>query len=754
MVPTKITSNTIRTLLSGVAATFLIGCGGGGGGTASATGVPTQSYAVSIVDDNVVGATVSAPECATFTKNGSGSYTLKECIATPSTITAVGGFVDMDGDGIQDTDEASQTAPLILKVSQSGLTDGFTVTPFSTLASQETDLASLAAALGVNQSDLFKDNPNNRNLMRSVNAILISAREAGITKYDIFVKDLKDQIKGASGTAGINKLIVAKQYMVTNIDLYTKKYGVVFSGFVDDTANLNFTSNPLTTVKNTNTVPAKTVRLSGFVYDNTIADANITIYDGSEEVGSGQSNSQGRYSIDIDVALLATSKVLKFEAISGTTKLIAYITTDELKGGSFGSKVSSGTVEDLIISNVTTAKAVLVDKINAAAQSNAAVMIQTKLIVETMYAAKILEIASAIRNVVDDKKAIVVGNNTLDLAIAVAFGTANTSTYTDHSDEIANDPLLSEQLNSTSTVVAGTTTMRSMMEGKTFYQFDYDPYFSTLNSTPFTYSTNEIKTDGTGKFIYYNPLETASASYKDDTIPIVSDINTTIVPWFSYKDEILPTGTFKWSGDGSALYTTGDCTLAEKHTLVSKENLLYKSIPATIYFTKSEVIGEGTEGFFTNFVATSHHVGSYNTTTKAFTEIGSNGHLTPFYLGTNGYIRASEFGTDTAYRWEKMMKYTKEFVIVQWSDTRAIYYVSDGKLYKKEYNPVGTVHINWSTDNTLLLGLYKSMTPSQRDKVVQKITDDNLTTQNARTAGIYDTIQPYKQVTTVAHALD
>ncbi|MCX6073100.1 MAG: hypothetical protein NTY39_02140 [Campylobacterales bacterium] len=743
--------------LSGVAAAFLVGCGGGSSPvtTTPNSNVPTGTYTVSIIDDNVVDATVSAPECATFTKNGGGSYTLKECTAAPSTITAVGGFVDVDSDGIQGATEVSQTAPLILMTSQTTIANGFVVTPLTTLASQESDLASLAVALGVSQADLFKDNATNRNLMRSVNAILISAREAGITQYNAFVKDLKDQIK-ASGLTGIAALVAAKESMMNpaNLAQYKAKYGPVFGGFIDDTKDIDLTSSPLAQVKNTNTVTAGKVKLAGFVYDKTIANAAITIYDGSTVVGSGVSNEQGRYSIDIDVALLATSKVLKFEAISGTTKLIAYITTDELKGGSFGSKVSSGTIEDLIISNVTTAKAVLVDKINTAAQSNAAVLTQTKMIVETMYAAKVLEIASAIKNVVDDKKDIVAGNNTLELAIAVALGTANTSIYTDHSDDIANDPILGEQLNSTNNVTTGTTTMRSIMEGKTLYQFDYDTYFSSINGTPFTYSTNEIKTDGTGKFIYYNALETASSSYKDDTIPIVFDINTTIVPWFSYKDEILPSGSFKWSGDGYTLYNAGDYKVAEKYTLLSKENILYKSIAATIYFIKSEVIGEGTEGFFTNFVATSHNAGTYDATTKAFTEIGSDSRVSPFYLGSNGYIQTSEVGTDTSYKWEKVTKYNKEFLLIQWSDTRAIYYVSGGKLYKKEYNPIGTVHINWSTDNTLLLGLYKSMTSIQRDKVIQKIIADKLTTQNARTAGIYDAIQPYKQVTVSGHAID
>ena len=184
---------------SATASTGVENNGGGTGDSATTGGNGTTTsepgtYTLSVVDDNIIGATVSAPECATFTENGNGSYTLKECISKPSTITAVGGYIDVNANGVQDSDEASQDAPLKLKVSQSGFTNSFMVSPLTTLATQETDLSTLAAKLGVNQADLFKDNANNRNMQRSINALLIAARAAGITKYDTFIKDVKSWI--------------------------------------------------------------------------------------------------------------------------------------------------------------------------------------------------------------------------------------------------------------------------------------------------------------------------------------------------------------------------------------------------------------------------------------------------------------------------------------------------------------------------------------------------------------------------------
>ncbi len=698
-------TNLTTILLSGVTAAFLIGCGGGGS-TASTTpstpasSVPTGTYTVSVVDDVITGAKVTAPECAKTVDNGGGSYTLKECISAPSTITAVGGSFSADGVTI------NQTAPLILKTSQLDANASFVVTPFSTLASQESNLTALANALGVDKADLFKDNANHRSLMRAVNAILIAAREAGITKYDMFVGELKEQIKTSSSanSTGLAALVAAKAYMMNSANLanYKAKYGVVFGGFVNDASALDLTSSPLATVKATNTVTVNKVRLGGFVYDNTIANADITIYDGATIVGSGKSNSEGRYSIEIDASLLATSKVLRLEAISGTTKLIAYITTDELKAGTIGSKISSATVEDLVISNVTTAKAVLVDQISSTAKENAVTMVETKAIVETMYADKVLEIASAIRNVVDDGKPIVSGNDTLQLATAVAQGTADTTTYTDHSDAISNDPVLQDQLNSTEDTSVGTTTLRSMIEGKALYEFGYDSYLSNIGKNPFTFITDDLKADGS-----------SSSKYSR---------NDSGTNWIVYKTETLPVGTMKWSSDNTILYDVGDVTLPKKHTLLSKESIKYNNISATIYFIQNEVVGEGSEGFFTNFAATSHNIGSYDSTTRKYVETASNGRVTAFYLGTNNYIQStSESGTNTMYHWEKVIKYGKEFIVIQWNDYRAIYYVSNGNLYKKDYNPIGTVNTSWSTDSLLLLSAYKNMDTTQRDSLEAKI---------------------------------
>ncbi|MDD2828398.1 MAG: hypothetical protein PHW18_02360 [Sulfuricurvum sp.] len=689
-------------LFSGITTVFLIGCGGGGGDSSStanptASNVPTGSYTVSVIDDNISGATISAPECATFSHNGGNSYTLKECIGAPSTITAVGGFVDVDGDGVQGATEVSQTAPLILKVSQTTLTNNFAVTPLSTLASQESNLSALASALGVNESDFFQDNAANRNKMRAINAILISAREAGITKYDLFISDLKELIK----TKGSLAAAQADMMNPANLAAYKTKFGIVFGGFVNDTSNITLDSDPLAQVKAKNTVPAGKVRLGGFVWDGAIADANITIYDGATIIGSVSSDSIGRYKIDIDSTALMSSKVLKIVAIKGSIKLIAYITTDELKAGNFGSRVSSGTVEDLVISNVTTAKAVMIDKLDSNATLNALTMTQTKALVESLYADDVLKIASSIKAVIDGG-ASMSQSDTLALASDVASGTQTADKS--YSTAISSDPILSHQLTSTTSVPTGTTSMRAVMEGKTFYQFDY---FSGFTNNPFTYTTMKINTDGS----------LSSTDYRNDTG----------TNWISFQTQTSPSGTMKWSSDGNILYDAGDYWVPQKHTLLKKEVITSNGISANIYFTRDETTADGTEGFFTNFAATSNDgSGTYTPATKQISYTYSDGGTNTFYLGNNGYLQwdpvTGVAGTDTTNKWETITRYGKTFYVVQWSDYRAIFYIdANNHVYKKDYNPIGTVEISWMTDSPALLYVWKNITQTQRDTLQAQI---------------------------------
>jgi hypothetical protein len=366
--------------------------------------------------------------------------------------------------------------------------------------------------------------------------------------------------------------------------------------------------------------------------------------------------------------------VLKLVAVSGTTKLVTYTTTDELKSGSFGSKVSSGTVEDLVISNVTTAKAVLVDKLSPTASTNATIMTQTKTIVESMYGTDMLNIASTVKSVVDGNSSMT-QSDTLALATAVATGTqvANT-TYT---SIITADPILNGQLNSTQNVTSvSSTTMRSVMEGKTFYEFDYH---ENLGANPFTYSTMEIKTDGSA----------SNKSYRNDTG----------TNWIIYNTETSAAGTIKWSSDGNIAYDVSDYWVPSKHTLLSKNTVTNGGLSATVYFTQDEVTSEPTEGFYTNFVATANGSGTYDSGTGMVTIHYNEGGTNSFNLNEATLIT----------------RYGKTFYVKQWRDDTAIYYLSGTSAYGKDYyTAIGEKSVSFMTDSVALLGAWKNMTPDDR----------------------------------------
>ena len=716
---------------------LLLGCSGGGGGSSSdpavitpvvieepiititpPTNVATGAYNLVVVDDNIIGAKVSAPECATFVKNGGASYTLKECISAPSRIEAVGGFIDANGDGVQGADEANQAAPLVLKVSQTNLTDGFTVTPLSTLASQEANLTLLAQKLGVSEADLFTDNANNRNLQRSINAMFIAAKEAGIVKYDTFVKDFKDRIL-ASANSGVTALADAKTYMSANQSVYTATHGIVFGGFISDTSSMNLADGmaALETAKGA-VVSTGKIRLGGFVYDGVIAKAVINIYDGATLLASTSSDENGRYSLEIAETLLNQSKVLKLEAILAKTKLISYITTDEMKEGLIGQKLSSGTVQDLVISNVTTAKAVLVQKTAPEALTNSKKMTEAKARVEVTYTRELVVIAAAIKDVVDNNKSIT-QSDTQALAEAIVVVDATTKVVTTNVTaggntidvnsttiaNVTNDPLLNSQL--TATKVIDKDSLRAIYEGKTVYGLDY---FSEFMDNKFTYGSSTLNTDAS--HIYQG--------FKFD--------GTNWIVFEEGRDNGL-----SWSSDATTVYVSSDAWTPRKITLVSTETITIDGTPLDIYITQQEVTSEPTAGFFTNFVTNASHQGTINFSSmsdagdKNITEVYANGSSSVYTLDSNGTYSANYYNGQR-YNYRTEVKEGKTYVIFDDGQTNdgsgSIFYLdfTNQKVYRKDYHNMGFKEANYEY-GAKVVDVWKNLTSAQKAQLETMLQD-------------------------------
>ncbi|SFV62187.1 hypothetical protein MNB_SM-6-101 [hydrothermal vent metagenome] len=711
----------------------LTGCGGGGGGsntTNTNTNVPQGTYKVSVIDDHILGSIVSAPECASYTDNGNGVYTLKECIAMPSTITAVGGYIDTNGNNKQDANETDQVAPLKLKVSQSGLSNSFMVTPLSTLATQEANLTALANSLGIDISDFFKDNPNKRNLQRSINALLIAARSAGITKYDTFIKDFEDRIVASTKT-GLLALSDAKQYMKDNEHSYQSKYGIVFGGFVDDTSGIDL-SNGLAALEKANgtNVPAGKVRLGGFIYDDAIAYADVRLYDGTTVLATTSSDANGRYFLDINASLLLPSKVFTIEAMSGTTKLIAYITTDELKAGLIGKKISNAQIGDLIVSNVTTAKAVLVEKTAPAALNDAKQMVEAKTRVEQLYSNDLVMVAAAIKDVVDNNKTIsqtdttAFAQNMVDVNATTKAPSVTIPTGIDANvTAVTTDPILDEQLNNTQVVDEGN--LKSIMLGHTLYSLDY----REGSNRHFEYDSIKINSDG-------------SSSYKEFRY----DENSS--QWTLNGDYGDPAGSITWSDDGSKLYSISDDYLPEKHSLVSSETINYQGRPVHIYITEDTVTAEPTEGFFRNFVTNAEDSGSLNFTSmqdanKTFTiNYDGGNNVVAYALDDNGTYRQGELINgefhsfqNNSYRYRIVVKNSKTYIIFDDGQTNDgggnIFYLdfANQKVYKKDYHNIGFKDTSIFFDNYDIVDYIANLSSNERQNLSQNI-EDQLYRQN------------------------
>ena len=711
-------------------ASFLVGCGGGGsssddtsGGSAGAgsgNNVPTGTFTVNAVDDNILSAIVTAPECASFSEDGDGVYTLKECIATPSSVNVINGFVDTTENGRQDDNETAQIAPLRLNVAQSGSSNNFTVTPLTTLAAQDTDLSALANALGISQDELFEDKSENRAIQRAVNAMLISARKAGITKFDSFVQDLVKQIKDSNAT-GLNALNAVITYMQTHSDSYKTKFGVVFGGFIDDTTTLDLSSSDvLSDVEKTHAVTAGKIVLGGFIYDTIIPNAAIVLYDGSDDLAHTTSDANGRYFLEVNKDILDASKVYKLEAVSGDVKLISYVTTQELKENLTGQQVSSGNLEDLIVSNVTTAKAVLVQKTNPSAENNATAMNEAKALVENLYPQDILTISGVIKDIVDNNTTLTTASDTLGLAqkIVEVNSTTNELTTTlptevnqtavdTQVENIQNDPLLSTQVDSTTVVSEGS--LRSIMENHTLYEFDYDDEFQPV---ALTYSNLQIHTDGS----------LSKYSYKYDE----NSSN-----WIKYEDFNGLTGDVLWSSDGSKAYFVASAHIPTKIILVAKENISVLGNNITIYHQQSEVTGEPDDSYYTNIVTNHNHSGTINFSSMDDSDknitINYGGDSASYYLNDDGTYYQDN--PNQQFKYHTLIKDSKTFVIFDDGQTHdgdgAIIYLdfTNHKAYEKHYHNIGNKENMIFYNSAKLIKIYKNLPSFQQFELGSLIND-------------------------------
>jgi hypothetical protein len=456
-----------------VVAGLLVGCGGGGGST---TPTATTSYTVSVVDDNIVGSTLTATGCAGSTDNKNGTYTLSGCSAKPVSITATGGFIDTNGNGSADANEATQDSPLVLNTAQATGTT-FNVTPLTTLAHglSAAEITTLKAKLG--GIDLFGKEEANKELRQTVNALLAGATESGLD-VKTFGAVLAQQINQSTstGVAGIKEAIAT---IKANPSLLETTFGKVkITGFLSDgrVTAVGSGTNVMTAMLSEK-VPDGKIRISGFIYDKIIVGASVTVALNGTPIAGVEpyiSDTSGKYFFDINEALIPKGKTLQFIATktvgSGENiKLTSLVSTDKVRESALNNKTNASTMGDLIVSNVTTAKAVVAQTLNPTVLTDGT-LDSTMLKVESGYADTVVKVAGAIKYIIDDTGTTGTSGDTLAYAQTIVTSTGGTTGITtDHSNLVTGDVVLNGQL-STEIAVVAPTAVSGIAASKAMFQ--------------------------------------------------------------------------------------------------------------------------------------------------------------------------------------------------------------------------------------------------------------------------------------------
>jgi hypothetical protein len=405
-----------------VVVTFLLGCGGGGGssnsdnnsGTYSGVGSMSTgdgynsssssgsaSYYLSVSDDLIIGARLSATKiipdkygvnretevCGSFTELGGGLYSLNNCSAKPVFVTAIGGFIDIDGNGRFDANEPTQNSPLI--VDTTVLTDtNFTITPISTLAAGYSSVSganrsTLATKLGFgSRVEAYRATSANQPMNRMVNALLSAAVGNGM-EIRKFTADLATRIVASDG-AGVDALRAAISSFI-NAPENKIAYGdaQIQSFWNDARVQAVINGTDAMSAMLAKKVPSGKLRISGLVTtyitgSNVVSGATVGVYVGATQLGSGVSDKYGKYSIEVNETSVPKNATLLLSAQTSTLKLTSSVPTNVIWSKRVNGHINTSFIGSLAISYVTT----VMNDNNNSVQSGATVK---KLMFDTTY---------------------------------------------------------------------------------------------------------------------------------------------------------------------------------------------------------------------------------------------------------------------------------------------------------------------------------------------------------------------------------
>jgi hypothetical protein len=417
--------------LSVSASFLLIGCGSGGSSVsdadinyeqqnifaAQATKVDYKDYTVNVVDDEIVNAKVSAPECEGYKELGDGTYLLTKCVSKPSFIVVEGGQIGDSG--------VEQAFPLVLNTSQTDLKDNFVVTPITTLLSDASsdEIDEIANRLGLDRDKIFKNPSNTTAILQKVNAIYLKGiTDGAIASKKNFVDALRETIKEKVSSPDDFDINDIAQDVEIKSQRNPGLFGIVFMGTLPE-------SDPLTQIKELQH-PQK-VSFLGLVFDDKVKDANITVYreDTGEIIADNiVSGENGEWNLtlsdDWENEIMSNDFVISFEAkaADGNITLKSSVTSAKLRDviNKYKMKrITPSKTPTLILSNITTTEHAILKKRGAFKDVKS--YDNNMSDIKTYYGDKILRAAAVIKDVVDNNNSKILKNadvnNTYDLVL-------------------------------------------------------------------------------------------------------------------------------------------------------------------------------------------------------------------------------------------------------------------------------------------------------------------------------------------------
>ena len=459
--------------LSVITSLFLIGCGNGSSVTdaninydqanifaAPSVNVNYSDYTVKVVDDAIVNAQVSAPECNSSKEIGNGVYVLLNCTSKPTYISVNSGVIDETN--------ATQSFPLVLNVAQTNKDDNFVVTPLTTLvatASDEDEIEEVAEKLGLDVEEIFEDpvkvDKNVTPVLQKVNAIYLKAEADGAIANKVkFIDTVREQIKTYAKNGDFNVTKVASE--VEKISQQKPQlFGLVFVSDIKDTKDI---LEEIAKVQNPNKV-----RFLGLVFDDKLANMNIKIYraDTNETIDDNiTSDSNGKWEFTLSDEWVQKIKNEDFVIIMEASDdknitLTSSITSKKLRNLLKESKnVTPSKNPELVISNVTTAEDAILNK--KGAMQSVVTYEGNKTELKTYYNDKVITTAAVIKDVIDNNNTSILDNTdakdtyelvdkivTTDDGIDVNLTKTevNTATISEIEENMTDNAILSRQIN-------------------------------------------------------------------------------------------------------------------------------------------------------------------------------------------------------------------------------------------------------------------------------------------------------------------